>query len=886
MPNARKILLVGEDAALRGRFEEVFPGRGFDIVGVPTGEEALWLLEREACDAIFAAAALGGMSGAELAEEAQARHGGLPLYVLGGDAGGAGSLPALPDADALAAIAGRLAPAPAREGTAAHAGVAGSGSRLKDIVLFLLAPLVALGYVVAFPVVGVVMLLHSAFTAKETRESQVAPRAASAPMQGLAKALGMLIAVGVVGLLYGLVAPFLGIMLVLWFGMEAWGKLGKKAVTRSVVAAALLAGASLLWHGHADAQRKAATPAPAAAAQPADLSNSTCLGCHGKEGFSATRADGKPRALHLAQDRFGRSVHGKRNCVECHADITEIPHKPGTAHTVNCVSCHDSLWKKAKADNTAKEHARLGVVVDQIDHYQKSVHARARRDDQSRANAICYDCHSPHYVFAKGSPERAEWHLSVPDVCGKCHARERAEYAKSVHGKANLQGKNGGAAVCSDCHTTHDVAEPAKDSARLAITKSCGGCHAESLRSYVSTYHGQVNTLGYAYTAKCFDCHGSHGILRVSDTGSPVNPANRLRTCQKCHAGATAGFTSFEPHGTPHNFARYPAIWLASKFLLVMIAGTFVFFWSHTALWFYREYQERKARIARPHVRAAGLAGARLEGKQFQRFPVAWRMAHLLFALSLMMLVLTGMSVLYADEPWARAIIHAIGGTKVAAVIHRTFAVLFLVVFAGHLVHLVIHALQRRGSFEWFGPDSLAPRAQDLRDILAMFRWFIGQGPRPVFDRWTYWQKFDYWAPFAVVLIVSACGLMLWAATRTTTFLPGWVLNIATIFHGEMAMLAVLFLFTVHFFNNHFRPDKFPLELVMFTGSMPLETFKREHRVEYNRLLASGELDKHLVDAPSAPMTLASKALGFALIAFGLLLLVLVLIGLLRDLGG
>jgi cytochrome b subunit of formate dehydrogenase len=654
-----------------------------------------------------------------------------------------------------------------------------------------------------------------------------------------------------------------------------------------LAATACLAGAAMLWHGHAGAQGKGAKPAPAPApAASQDLSNQTCLGCHGKEGFSATGADGKPRALHLVQDRFGRSVHGKRNCVECHADITEIPHRPGVAHTVNCVNCHDSLWKKAQADGTAKEHARLGVVVEQIDHYMKSVHARARRDDQKNANAICYDCHAPHYVFAKGSPERAEWHLSVPDVCGKCHAKERGEYAKSVHGKAALEGKNSAAAVCSSCHTTHDVADPSKDDARLAITKNCGGCHVESLKSYVSTYHGQVNTLGYAYTAKCFDCHGSHGILRTSDAASPVHPANRLQTCQKCHAGATAGLTSFEPHGTPHNFARYPAIWLASKFLLVMIAGTFVFFWSHTALWFYREYQERKARIARPHVRAAGLGDARLQGKQLQRFPVAWRMAHLLFALSLMMLVMTGMSVLYADTPWAQAIIHALGGPKVAAVIHRTFAVLFLVVFVGHLVHLVVYAAQRRGSFDWFGPDSLAPRAQDLRDILAMFRWFIGQGPRPVFDRWTYWQKFDYWAPFSVVLIVSACGLMLWAATKTTAILPGWVLNVATIFHGEMAVLAVLFLFTVHFFNNHFRPDKFPLELVMFTGSMPLETFKREHRLEYNRLVAAGELDKYLVDAPTAPMTRASKALGFALIAFGLLLLVLVLIGLFRDLGG
>ncbi len=101
------------------------------------------------------------------------------------------------------------------------------------------------------------------------------------------------------------------------------------------------------------------------------------------------------------------------------------------------------------------------------------------RDDQSRTNAICYDCHAPHYIYPKGSDERAEWRLSVPNACGKCHAKEREQYATSVHGKAVLNDKNPVAAICSDCHTTHDVADPAKDSAKLAITKNCGGCHAE-----------------------------------------------------------------------------------------------------------------------------------------------------------------------------------------------------------------------------------------------------------------------------------------------------------------------------------------------------------------------------------------------------------------------
>jgi hypothetical protein len=125
---------------------------------------------------------------------------------------------------------------------------------------------------------------------------------------------------------------------------------------------------------------------------------------------------------------------------------------------------------------------------------------------------------------------------------------------------------------------------------------------------------------------------------------------------------------------------------------------------------------------------------------------------------------------------------------------------------------------------------------------------------------------------------------MMWLPQITGKFLPGWAFNVAAIFHSEEAFLAVVFLFTVHFFNNHFRPDKFPLELVMFTGTMPLEEFKRDHTLQYQRLVDNGELEQHLVDAPSPRMTSASTVLGFALILFGLTLLTLVGIGFVTSL--
>jgi cytochrome b subunit of formate dehydrogenase len=195
-----------------------------------------------------------------------------------------------------------------------------------------------------------------------------------------------------------------------------------------------------------------------------------------------------------------------------------------------------------------------------------------------------------------------------------------------------------------------------------------------------------------------------------------------------------------------------------------------------------------------------------------------------------------------------------------------------------------MQSLLRDRTFRWFGPNSLVPNWNDVKQCIGMFKWFVGKGPRPRFDRWAYFEKFDYWAVFWGVSIIGSSGLMLAFPTITAAFLPGWIFNIATVVHGEEAFLAAVFLFTVHFFNNHFRPDKLPPpDIVMFTGTQSIEEFRADHPAQYQRLLDSGELEKYLVDKPSRPMTVASTVLGLVLIAAGLTLLVLVINGFLSH---
>ena len=631
------------------------------------------------------------------------------------------------------------------------------------------------------------------------------------------------------------------------------------------------------------------------------LDNADCLKCHnGSKDIKVPGAEDEMRSLHAIKKLgYSKSVHAEMACVACHTGIKDgsKQHAGEIAKSEGCVQCHTEIWAAAKQNKQTKDKPRLGVVVANIEAYKSTTHAKQNVDDPTRVNASCDDCHDTHSfnVPPQGSPDRTSWHLTIPNTCGEsCHTDQLEEYATSIHGKKVLDEHNPKAAVCIDCHTSHSITSTSRESFKLDIVQACGGCHAENLKSYSETFHGQVNALGYGYTAKCYNCHGSHGILPPSDPESKVHINNRLKTCQQCHNGkegwqglqkATPGFVTFAPHANTHDFEKYPQMWIASKFMLSLLAGVFAFFWVHSALWYYREYKDGCRVFYNPkgyteqHLRANVLMKGEAKGKQIRRFSKLVRAAHLIFALVTMTLIMTGMLVFYADTDWAHAVVRALGGAKIAGIIHRIAASAFLGIFIAQLIY-VLNKLLRSKTFKWFGPDSLIPNWQDLKDIIGMFKWFFGKGERPVFDRWTYWEKFDFWAVFWGVGIIGSSGLMLAFPHITANFLPGWMFNVLTLVHGEEAFLAAVFLFTVHFFNNHFRPDKFPPpDVVMFTGSVPVEEFKREHTEHYNRLVESGELEKYLVDPPSGKMKDASKVLGLTLIAIGLTLLVLVIIG-------
>jgi len=280
-----------------------------------------------------------------------------------------------------------------------------------------------------------------------------------------------------------------------------------------------------------------------------------------------------------------------------------------------------------------------------------------------------------------------------------------------------------------------------------------------------------------------------------------------------------------------------------------------------------------------PAAPAAGIAAGTAGPAQryYRRFTAPQRVMHAGLMLTFVGCALTGLPLLYSSKPWAVTLAHIFGGFEAAGTIHRICASVMIIVFSSHVILLLSKAMARGGVLPLlWGPDSLVPQPQDIVDIVRNFKWFVGAGPQPQFDRWTYWEKFDYWAVFWGMLIIGGSGLLLWFPVFFSQLLPGWMFNIAALVHGEEALLAAGFIFTFHFFNGHVRPTKFPMDTVIFTGRISEHELKSERLAEYERLVREGRLAEKEAPAPTAEAKWFGWVVGGTALALGIVAIALI----------
>jgi cytochrome b subunit of formate dehydrogenase len=457
-------------------------------------------------------------------------------------------------------------------------------------------------------------------------------------------------------------------------------------------------------------------------------------------------------------------------------------------------------------------------------------------------------------------------------MCGSCHLLLLENWKEnSAHGQSWQAGEEG--PVCTDCHATHEIADPTTAASRLSSADNCGGCHGEYLTTFRDGFHGKANDLGFVIGATCSDCHTPHNNLPEENPLSSVNPANLLETCSRCHANVTEAFISYDPHNDPTNPDDNYVVYLVWFFMTALLIGVFAFFGVHDILWLQRslvgvlrgEFEEKYDKT----------------GQYVRRFTRSNSRMHIVIIVTFLLLALTGLPLKFHAAPWAQTLIDLLGGIDSARFIHRFAAIGTFGYMVVHIIQVFIRwAINKEKGLFW-GPNSMVPQPSDLKDFWANIRYFLYVGKRPAGDRWTYFEKFDYLAVFWGVMIIGLSGLMLWLPDFFTSFLPGWVLNAAYVVHSDEALLATGFIFVFHFFHTHLRPESFPMDLVVFLGKMPLDQFKAERTLEYQRLIDNNDLDAYLVDPPTAEELRRAYIWGTVFLLIGVALAIGIILALL-----
>jgi cytochrome b subunit of formate dehydrogenase len=265
-----------------------------------------------------------------------------------------------------------------------------------------------------------------------------------------------------------------------------------------------------------------------------------------------------------------------------------------------------------------------------------------------------------------------------------------------------------------------------------------------------------------------------------------------------------------------------------------------------------------------------------------KRFDAKARVLHAVVMTTFLGLASTGMPLLFSDAPWARVLASVFGGFRGAGLMHRVFGATLLLAVVVHVADIGWRAFVRGERGLFWGPTSMVPQPRDLVDASRQMKWFVGLGPRPAFEHFTYWEKFDYWAVMWGTVIMGAAGLVLWFPVAASRILPGWMFNVALFVHGAEAALAIGFIFAVHFFNGHLRPGKFPMDPVIFTGRVSVRELRHERTAEYDRLRASDGLESSRANAPDPALVTRARIVGTVGLCAGLGLFGLILYAAIR----
>ena len=619
----------------------------------------------------------------------------------------------------------------------------------------------------------------------------------------------------------------------------------------------------------------------------AALDNSDCLGCHSDRDLSRPGDDGKALSLFVDEAAYAASIHGRDLCTSCHTDVTSIPHPDGFRHKpVSCGTCH-----------------RLETEI-----YLKSDHGLAVHKGVLEA-ASCKDCHgNAHALLNSRDPASPINRTNIPATCGKCHAdtaamerynlRQRnvvVSYQRTIHGQAHARGITT-AAVCSDCHGSHDLHRSTNPLSKLywqTIPSTCGRCHENVRQTYSRSIHGTAVASGIRDAATCVDCHGEHTIQDKSELSSRVSPARIPETCGQCHGSERIA-------GRYQLSSRVVETYMQSFHGLAQQANDLTVANCASCHGFHdilpsadplssvnkanlpqtcgKCHQGIGTRLAKGEIKIHDLPGiakgkpwvvnfvttlyivlivvsiggmlaftaldygsklrkhmrAVREGEGEVRMTTWVRRQHAALMVVFIVLVYTGFAHRFPEAWWGWPFHLTANGSALRGLVHRIAGWSFVALFFAHLVALLTTVRGHAYIKE------LVFRFQDLKDALAQLLYNLGlRASPPEARRFNYAEKVEYWALIwgSFVMIITGAALVFTETALRT--MPKVLIDLAQVIHFYEAVLATLAILVWHLYWILFDPSEYPMNPAWLTGK------KARHASEGARELGDSGVEPH-----------------------------------------
>jgi formate dehydrogenase gamma subunit len=544
--------------------------------------------------------------------------------------------------------------------------------------------------------------------------------------------------------------------------------------------------------------------------------------------------------------------------------------------------------------------------------YDHGFHARAIHN--GRKAASCLDCHAVNgdlaTILPPSNPKSTISRANLARTCGSCHGsssvmsgtgisnRPFVSYQESVHARAIMRG-NTNAAVCTDCHNSHDI-RPASDAgspiSKANISKTCGVCHSTITTEFNGSVHGEAVARGVSRSPVCTDCHGIHNIKPRIDPATETT-AQDLATgsCSRCHEGVALSQEFGVAAGRVSSYQdSYHG--LASRLGSKVVANCASCHGVHNIL---------PSTDSRSMINQANLvdtcgqchpgAGENfVVGKIHLNVPLAqgdatskdigevvngwvrwlylWLIGVVIGGMLIHNLLVWRKKALAKRRAEIRSIVRMtnrqriqhvilltsfialvltgfalkypdswlaamlVGGESFRRISHRVAGVIMLAAGLFHLYYIALTTEGRKAVVDMF------PRKKDITDFIQAMRYYaIGNASKPKFAKFNYGEKAEYWAVVWGTIIMGLTGLMVWFKLGVFAFLPKWVIDVALSIHFYEAILATLAIVVWHFYNVIFDPDVYPLNWAVVDGRVSEEYYKEEHELDYEQMISARE---------------------------------------------